>query len=124
MWILQQTNSNISPDPCGNVDVNIKIQLDVNLQASLHVLIEVLKTESCVGILVLTSCWGSRCYRGSASNTLNRFACIAGIRYTTLVAATTRVSGGAWCAARVLARNYRYWILSYSLPVVDILESP
>jgi hypothetical protein len=28
---LQQTNSNISLDPCGNVDIYVQVKLDVNL---------------------------------------------------------------------------------------------
>jgi hypothetical protein len=50
---LQETDSDVSLDPRGNVDVDIKVQLDVNLQASLNVLVEIVQTESRVCILIV-----------------------------------------------------------------------
>jgi hypothetical protein len=43
------------------VDIDIKIQLDVDLQASLNVLLEVLETEACVRILVFFVSCACRC---------------------------------------------------------------
>jgi hypothetical protein len=91
--ILQQANGNVSLDARSDVNVDIQIQLDMNFQASLHILVEVFEAKSCILILVVG---GSRCCVTCFGDSTSCIRCLA-------VTWETSLFGRAIC---FLAGNY------------------
>jgi hypothetical protein len=90
---LQEANSNVSLDPCSDVYVYIKIQLDVHLQAALHIFLEVVKAETSILVLVfLFSGHEVPSLRNKASwaITFRVVGCVAGEAKKTLVVGITK----------------------------------
>jgi hypothetical protein len=75
---LQQANGNVSFDARSDVNVHIQIQLDMNFQASFHIVVEVLEAEFCILILV-----GGGCFTWFGDST-NCIRCLAVTRETSL----------------------------------------
>jgi len=98
MGRLQQTDSDVATNSSCDVYVDIEIELDMNLQTSLHVFVEMFQTEACIVVLVASRTGSSCCRVGKAGDCFGR---VAGIGCTLAAAAGV---GGAWCAMGALAR--------------------
>lgn len=97
--MLQQTDSDVATNSSCDVYVDVEIQLDVNLQTSLHVFVEMFQTEACIVIFLTGRTRGGCCRVGKASDCFGR---VAGIGCTLTAAAGV---GGAWCAMRCISEG-------------------
>jgi hypothetical protein len=101
--ILQQTNGDVSPDPRNDSNIYLQIKLDVNLQASLNILFEVIEAKACIFILVLLGLIAGRGFgfglaaglngtdgaRGSFGQRASTIECVA---YATIISIAFRIT--------------------------------